>query len=552
MNVTGGTYRGFPVMAKAQSWWRGGVIYQIYPRSFMDTNGDGIGDLPGIRSRLEYVAALGVDAVWISPFFASPMKDFGYDISDYRDVDPIFGSLDDFRALVDKARELGLRIIIDQVLSHSSDRHPWFEESRQSRDNAKADWYVWADPGADGTPPNNWLSIFGGSAWTWDSRRRQYYLHNFLDSQPDLNFHNPAVRKAQLDNLRFWLDLGVDGFRLDVVNNYFHSQGLENNPPAGPGNPLPFGLTRDNPYAYQRHIHDVTRPENLDFLRDIRRLVDEYDGTTTVGEITGDDPVATLADYTSGGDKLHMAYTFSLLTPDASAANVRRIIESVESRIGDGWPCWALSNHDVKRVVSRWSEGAEDERLARTAIALAGAMRGTICLYQGDELGLTEANVPYDRITDPFGLPFWPEYKGRDGCRTPMVWTSDPERFGGFSTVEPWLPVDERQLDSAVNLQEQREDSTLKAVRQFLDWRKHQPALRDGGIELCETGDMLCWIRRSADQGILVAVNLTARELRGRAPAGPGKVLTGHGFEGRIEGRDIVLPPYQALFADVT
>jgi len=539
-------------MAKVQPWWRGGVIYQIYPRSFMDSDGDGIGDLPGITARLDYVAALGVDAIWVSPFFTSPMKDFGYDVSDYRDVDPIFGCLEDFRRLVERAHELALRVVIDQVLSHSSDAHPWFEQSRQSRINPRSDWYVWADPRTDGTPPNNWLSIFGGSAWTWDSRRRQYYLHSFLDSQPDLNFHNPAVQEAQLENLRFWLELGVDGFRLDVVNYYFHSPGLEDNPPAGPEDPLPFGLTRDNPYAYQRHVYDITRPENIAFLRDIRRLVDEYGDTATVGEITGDDPVATLAEYTSGGDKLHMAYTFSLLTRDASAANIRRIIDDVESHIGDGWACWALSNHDVTRCVSRWSDGQEDPRLARVVIALVGAMRGTVCLYQGDELGLMEADIPFDRITDPYGKPFWPGYKGRDGCRTPMVWTADADRHGGFSTVEPWLPVDRRQLDLAVAEQDGRGDSTLAAVRRFLDWRRQQPALLAGDIELFDTGDMLCWTRRSEQQAVLVAINLTAGELRARAPAADPKPMTGHGFDGRMEGRDIVLPPFQALFAEVS
>ena len=541
-------------MTSTTPWWRGGVIYQVYPRSFMDSNGDGVGDLAGITSRLDYVAGLGVDAIWISPFFKSPMNDFGYDVADYRDVDPMFGTLDDFRELVARAHSLGLKVVIDQVLSHSSDRHPWFEESRRDTSNARADWYVWADPRDDGSPPNNWLSIFGGSAWTWDARRRQYYLHNFLSTQPDLNFHNPDVRRAQLDNLRFWLELGVDGFRLDVVNYFFHSTGLEDNPPVSLDDPLQLGLARDNPYAYQRHVHDITQPENVEFLHAVRSLLDEYPDRTTVGEIAGDDPLGILGDYTSGGDKLHMAYTFSLLTGDSSAAYLRNVISAVESRIRDGWPCWAISNHDVVRCVTRWAPAAghDKSRFARVVVALLCSLRGSVSLYQGDELGLPEADVPYERIQDPYGLPFWPEFKGRDGCRTPMVWTSEAETYGGFSTVEPWLPVDPTQLSLAVDSQRDRGDSTLQAVARLLRWRRSQPALIEGDIELIDTGDdMLCWIRRTAGQEMLVAVNLTADALRAAAPV-DARVMTGHGFAGRIVDGCIELDPCDALFAELT
>ncbi|MDQ2987605.1 MAG: alpha-amylase family glycosyl hydrolase, partial [Pseudomonadota bacterium] len=314
-------------------WWREAIIYQVYPRSFLDTNGDGVGDLPGITAKLDYIAGLGVDIVWISPFFKSPMKDFGYDVSDYCDVDPLFGTLADFDQLVAKAHGLGLKIMIDQVLSHTAEEHPWFAESRKSRDNPKADWYVWSDPRPDGNPPNNWLSVFGGSSWQWDSRRKQYFLHNFLASQPDMNFHNPEVQQAHLDNLRFWLERGVDGFRMDACNFHFHDRELRSNPPA---------LTRDtatvtdvNPYGMQAHVHDKTQPENIDYLKRIRTLLNEY-GAIAIGEVGADDALAVMADYTADGDKLHLAYSFNLLTSEFSAAHIRNEVEQFEARVRGG------------------------------------------------------------------------------------------------------------------------------------------------------------------------------------------------------------------------
>ncbi|PIV74623.1 MAG: alpha-glucosidase, partial [Rhodobacteraceae bacterium CG17_big_fil_post_rev_8_21_14_2_50_65_11] len=297
-----------------QDWWRGAVIYQIYPRSFQDSNGDGIGDLSGIIHRLDHVARLGVDAVWISPFFRSPMLDFGYDVSDYRDVDPMFGSLGDFDALIARAHELELKVLIDLVLSHTSDQHAWFQESRQSRENARADWYVWADAKPDGTPPNNWLSIFGGSAWEWDGERMQYYLHNFLTQQPDLNLHNPDVQDGLLDVVRFWLERGVDGFRLDTINFYFHDKDLRDNPALPPEARNATIAPEVNPYNWQDHIHDKNQPENLDFLKRFRAVLDEFPAVTAVGEV-GDAQygLEIQAQYTYGGDKVHMCYSFEFL-----------------------------------------------------------------------------------------------------------------------------------------------------------------------------------------------------------------------------------------------
>lgn len=531
-------------------WWRGAVIYQVYPRSFMDASGDGVGDLRGVCERLDYVAELGVDAIWLSPFFTSPMADFGYDVADYRDVDPLFGTLEDFRALLDRAHDLGLRVVIDQVLSHSSDRHPWFEESRQSRSNPKADWYVWADPKPDGTPPNNWLAVFGGFAWQWDARRCQYYLHNFLPEQPDLNFHEPAVRAAQLDNLRFWLELGVDGFRLDVVAFYFHDRHLRDNPPRRSGTAP--GVGPHNPYAMQEHRYDVCQPENLPFLEELRRLLDRYPGATSLGEITGDDPVGILAEYTAGRDRLHMGYTFALFGADGSPAHVRGVVEDVEARVGDGWPCWALSNHDVVRVVSRWRQDQQPAAFARVLVALLGSLRGSVSLYQGEELGLPEADVPFDRLRDPYGIEFWPRFKGRDGCRTPFVWTDVASGQGGFSSAEPWLPVAETHLPLAVSRQRRDPRSTLNGVHRWLRWRRRQPALLRGDLTLLEgTGELLCWTRRCHAQALLVAINLTGREQRWRLPVATGEALTGHGFDHRVDAGELVLPPCQAFFAEI-
>ncbi|MFB9145406.1 alpha-glucosidase family protein [Halomonas alkalicola] len=536
-------------MQDTTTWWRGGVIYQIYPRSFMDANGDGIGDLAGITEKLDYVASLGVDGIWLSPFFTSPMLDFGYDVSDYRDVDPMFGTLEDFKTLLARAHALGLKVMIDQVISHTSDQHPWFQESRVDRTNSRADWYVWADPRPDGTPPNNWLSIFGGAAWTFDPRRRQYYLHNFLTSQPDLNFHHPEVRAAQLDNMRFWLELGVDGFRLDTVNFYFHDQALRDNPPVPAGEAKTLGAPEANPYTWQRHVFDLSRPENLDFLRELRALMDEYPGTTTVGEIGDDNPLERMAEYTAGGDKLHMAYTFDLLNKPHSAAYLREVLERFQRLAGDAWPCWAISNHDVERSASRWGAGEDPVAYPAVMLAMLFSLRGSVCLYQGEELGLPEAEVPFERIQDPYGKVLWPEFKGRDGCRTPMPW-SDAES-GGFTApgVEPWLPMEARHLPLAVARQEDDSSSVLSATRRLLAFRAAHPALVDGDLELVEVGDeLLGFVRATGEERLLCLFNLTGQAREARLPLPVTEALEGHDFRHERDDETLHLPPYQAAW----
>ncbi|MEP9397788.1 alpha-glucosidase family protein [Mesorhizobium sp. KR2-14] len=539
-----------PEPAVDRDWWRGAVIYQIYPRSFQDSNGDGIGDLRGIVRRLPYIASLGVDAIWISPFFKSPMKDFGYDVSDYCDVDPMFGTLADFDALLDEAHRLGLKVMIDQVISHTSDEHPWFKESRASRDNPKAEWFVWADAKPDGTPPNNWLSIFGGSAWQWDTRRQQYYLHNFLAEQPDLNFHNPAVQDAVLEATRFWLERGVDGFRLDTINFYFHSLGLEDNPP------LPAERRNDsiapsvNPYNYQDHLYDKSRPENLGFLERFRALLDEYPAAAAVGEV-GDAQrgLDIVAAYTAGDHRVQMCYAFDFLGPEKiSAAKVRNVLETFGRVASAGWSCWAFSNHDVIRHASRWGEGVGDRTAyLKVLSALLMSLRGSVCIYQGEELGLGEAELAFEDLQDPYGIRFWPEFKGRDGCRTPMVWESKAQN-AGFSAAKPWLPVSPEQKALAVDTQAGDEASLLEHYRRFLAFRRAHPALAKGDIAfLPSEGDTVAFTRREGNEEIVCVFNLGAQpaavELGGSATP-----LSGHGFSAKAEAGTVRLGAYDAWF----
>ncbi|SIQ28152.1 alpha-glucosidase [Rhizobium sp. RU20A] len=497
-------------MASQSEWWRGAVIYQVYPRSFQDTNGDGIGDLKGVTQRLPHIASLGVDAIWLSPFFTSPQADMGYDVSDYCDVDPMFGTLADFDAMMEEAHRLGLKVIIDQVISHTADKHPWFVESRSSRSNEKADWYVWADPKKDGTAPNNWLSIFGGPAWEWDGVRKQYYMHNFLTSQPDLNFHNPKVQDAVLETVRFWLERGVDGFRLDTVNFYFHDEELRDNPPLIP-DPDATGLDAPdvNPYGMQNHLYDKTQPENIGFLQRFRALLDEYGDRTSVGEVgDGARSLKTVAAYTSGGDKLHMCYTFDLLSPDFTASHIRKCVTAFQAAVTDGWVCWAFSNHDVIRHVSRFIWSPEERaRVAKLAISVLAALRGSICLYQGEELGLTEAELAFEDLRDPYGIRFWPAFKGRDGCRTPMVWEADAPQ-AGFSDGKPWLPVPADHLPLAVDRQDDAA-SVLQHYRDTLAFRRSHAALLDGGMRFLDTNaDVLAFLREKAGDTLLFIFNL--------------------------------------------
>jgi alpha-glucosidase len=488
-----------------------------------------------------------VDAIWVSPFFRSPMLDFGYDVSDYRDVDPMFGTLGDFDALIHRAHELGLKVLIDLVLSHTSNQHAWFQESVCSRDNPKSDWYVWADAKPDGSPPNNWLSIFGGSAWEWSGDRMQYYLHNFLKEQPDLNLHNPEVQEELLAITRYWLDRGVDGFRLDTINFYFHDKELRDNPALEPERRNATIAPEVNPYNWQDHIYDKNRPENLDFLRRLRTLMDEYPAATAVGEV-GDAQYSLQiqSDYTGGGDKVHMAYSFEFLSAlPPTPERVGQVITEYEEGIGDGWACWAFSNHDVIRHASRWNLGEDARRLFA---ALLLSLRGSVCLYQGEELGLTEAYVAYEDLQDPYGIRFWPNYKGRDGCRTPIPWISDNQN-GGFSDAKPWLPMAVEHLHRAVGNQTDREDSTLAFYRAMIRFRKSYPVLMKGSLEVIQAQDgVLAFIREYLGLRLFCAFNMTNAALPVPLPPGEWRQDKGAPFTALQRETEVALPPYQAYF----
>jgi alpha-glucosidase len=489
-----------PTSASQFVWWRGATIYQIYPRSFADSNGDGNGDLRGILDRLDYIAELGVDAVWLSPFFKSPMKDMGYDVSDYRAVDPMFGTVEDFRTLVSACHERHLRVIIDQVYSHTSNEHPWFVESASSRDNPKADWYVWADPKPDGGPPNNWLARFGGIAWEWSSARRQYYLHNFLTEQPDLNVHNPEVQAEIIDTMRFWFDVGVDGLRLDVVNFFMHDPQLRDNPPRLQ-NDLP-----NNPNWMQQHLYNISRPENLPFLTKMRAAADGAGDRMLLGEIACDRQIERMAEYTSAG-RLHTAYSFELLGARLDGTHIARSVQ--EAGAADAWPCWAFSNHDVVRVATRW---AAEGNLARIELfqALLLSLRGTVILYQGEELGLAHAEVPRHRLQDPEGIRLWPNHRRRDGARTPFPWGTEGISLG-FSEADGWLPADPIHASLAVAAQAKQESSTLAKCRRLVALRQSSPALRLGSFEVLQTNPTtLMFIRRHNHEVLLCGFNFGA------------------------------------------
>jgi alpha-glucosidase len=534
------------VLAADPDWWRGAVIYQIYPRSFQDSNGDGIGDLAGITGRLDHVATLGADAIWISPFFTSPMKDFGYDVSDYCDVDPMFGTLADFDAVVARAHELGLRVMIDLVLSHTSDQHPWFVESRKDHANPRADWYVWADPKPDGTPPNNWLSVFGGSAWEWDGRREQYFLHNFLNTQPDLNLHHAPVQDALLDVARFWLKRGVDGFRLDTINFYFADKYLRDNPS------LPKELRNDsiapsvNPYNHQLHLFSKNQPENLEFLRKFRAVLDPY-AAAAVGEV-GDAQrgLEIMAEYTSGGDKVQMCYPFEMLQPTRLTAPM--LVEAfarMRAAAPDAWPCWSYSNHDTVRHITRWGLTAE---AAKTYATLLVCLRGSLCLYQGEELGLPEAELALEELQDPYGIQFWPEFKGRDGARTPMVWVTDNNN-GGFSTGKTWLPVKPPHLALSVATQDRDNTSVLAHYRRALAFRRSYPSLRSGVMDEIVAVGGVASFRRRGDEDLFCAFNLSDKAATVSLPEGIWTTIgTDLGSQTATGGR-VLLDPWGICLA---
>jgi alpha-glucosidase len=506
-----------PSVQTTREWWRGAAIYQIYPRSFADTNGDGIGDLPGITAHLDHVASLGVDAIWLSPFFTSPMLDFGYDVADYCDVDPIFGTLADFDALVARAHALGLKVLIDQVYSHSSDRHPWFLESRADRTNPKADWYVWADARADGSPPNNWQSVFGGPAWTWSAPRQQYYMHNFLPEQPQLHMHLPAVQDAMLDVAKFWLDRGVDGFRIDAINFSMHDPKLTDNPPAPPG-------PRTRSFDFQLHVHNQSQPEIPTFLERLRALLDRYGATFTVAEVGGPSPEAEMHAFTQGDRRLNSAYGFNFLYADKlTPALVRAALAQWPDTPGTGWPSWAFENHDAPRAISRWAAPEHHDAFARMKLMLLVSLRGNVFLYNGEELGLTQVDIPFEALRDPEAIANWPLTLSRDGARTPMPWRGDANDHAGFSSGAPWLPIGADHLALAVDRQDRDPESLLNLTRHLLAFRHASDALMRGDARVVEASETILAIERStADETMLCVFNMSPDPAEWR-PAQPNR-----------------------------
>jgi alpha-glucosidase len=494
-------------------WWQRGIVYQIYPRSYQDSNGDGIGDLPGITRRLDYLQWLGIDAIWISPMYPSPMADFGYDVSDYVNVHPIFGTLDDLDALVAAAHQRGLRVILDLVPNHTSDRHPWFLESRSSRDNPRRDWYVWRDPAPGGGPPNNWLSRFDGkSAWQWDEPTGQYYLHSFLAEQPDLEWRNPAVRAAMLDVVRFWFDRGIDGFRIDVAYRVMKDPLLRDNPPN------PDWQKGQDPFERLLEVYNKNTPDAHQFNRWLRRVSDEYDDRVLIGEMYLS--LADLVTHYGQGDEQHLPFNFNLILTPWNAAAVRAVVEEYESLLPEhAWPNWVLGNHDKHRVASRVGP-----QQARVAMMLLLTLRGTPTVYYGDEIGMQDVPIPADKVQDP-----WEKFVpglglGRDPERTPMQWNAAPNAGFCSPNVEPWLPV--AADHDAVNVASQSDTpgSMLDLTHRLIQLRRDLPALSVGSYRSLDAPEsVFAYLREAAGQQVLVVLNFTGRETPWPLPAEAGE-----------------------------
>ncbi len=514
------------------SWRQDGVVYQIYPRSFADSDGDGLGDLPGILSRLDYLAGLGVDALWLSPIYPSPDADFGYDVSDHTAIDPRFGSLSGFDALVDQAHRRGIRIILDMVLNHTSDQHPWFRESASSRDNPKADWYIWQD-----RIPNNWRSVFGGRGWKFAPGRGQYYFYMFTPEQPDVNWRNPDVYQAQLDVFRFWLERGVDGFRLDVFNAYFKDARLRDNP-------WQFGLRA---FERQKHIYDIDQPEMTGFLRDLRALLDRYPERYAVGETFLPTP-GKAAGY-CGPDKLHAAFNFFF--PPASPmtrwnpVSLADRIERNEGEFAESWPTLVFGNHDMFRIATRVCRG-EDDALAKIFMALLLTLRGTPFMYYGDEIGMRDISLKRSEVLDPPGRKYWPFYKGRDGCRSPMQWDASPQ--AGFTNGTPWLKAHPNYINRNVAVQKDDPGSMLNFTRQLLALRKATPALMRGDFKFLQptTRELMLYERVYEGQRVIVALNFSGKPQTVSIDA--GRVLLSTSRRKQV---DEVLNPYEVLIVEL-
>lgn len=527
----------------AAPWWKGAVVYHVYVRSFFDSDGDGHGDLRGVLAKLDYIESLGVDAIWLSPVHPSPNRDWGYDISDYEGVHPDYGTLDDLTGLVDAAHRRGLKVLLDEVLSHTSDEHPWFADSRDGgAEGSKAGWYVWADPARDGTAPNNWLSVFGGPAWAYQPARRQHYHHKFLRQQPKLNWRHPDAKAAALDVLDFWLAKGIDGFRLDVAGTFLHDDTLTDNPPV----PAQDRARRHWAHAseMQRHLHDSNLPENVPLLDEIRRRVDAFDDRFVFGEFSEEEE--RCGAYCTPEEGLHSAYTFVLLhARRLSPAIFQNHYETLD-RFPGHWPCISFCNHDIPRTATRFGGG---EAIARLMLALLLTLKGTVLLYQGEELGLPEAqSLTREEIRDPVGDLYWPIAKGRDGSRTPMPWTEGDNM--GFTAGKPWLPLAVEHAGLAAASQEADPASTLAYSRALLAMRREHPALARGDLETITAPEpILAFIRRDGDQQVVCVFNLgAAPAVFGDERLAGASVLEPGAGDASLDGAALHMGPHSARF----
>jgi alpha-glucosidase len=526
-------------------WWRGAVVYQVYLRSFCDGNGDGQGDFAGLISKLDYIAGLGVDAIWLSPIHPSPNRDWGYDVSDYENVHPDYGQLGDFDALLEASHARGLKIILDEVLCHTSDEHPWFADSLAK--GARSDWYVWADPKPDGSAPNNWLSAFGGPAWSYRPERRQHYHHKFLRQQPKLNWRNPEAKAAALAVLDFWLKRGADGFRLDVANAYLHDPALTDNPPTAPEERTP-AIWADAA-GLQRHLHDCNLPENLGCLAEIRRAVERHAARFVFGEFS--EGYERAGAFSAPDEGLHAAYTFFMLRADTLSANFVKDNYTLLEPHPRHWPCVSFSNHDIVRTVTRFGGAPHgDPALAKLMLALLLSIKGTALLYQGEELGLPEVELRRDQLRDPVGDLYYPLFKGRDGCRTPMPWDAAAPNLG-FTAGMPWLPVGQTHRALAVSEQENDAASPLNYARRFLAARKESAALRLGEMEFADAAaPVLAFLRVHEGERVLCVFNMSREKVEFRSALLAGAtVLPLECGEAALAGRTLSLAPLAAWFA---
>ncbi len=485
-------------------WWKHGVIYQIYPRSFKDSNNDGIGDINGITDNLDYLQDLGIDGVWLSPIYRSPMYDFGYDVSDYCAIDPVFGTMRDFKRLIKEAEKRNIAIIMDMVFNHTSHLHPWFLESRSSKDNPKRDWYIW-HPGINKKVPNNWMAAFGGRAWEWDSLTNEYYLHLFTRQQPDLNWRNPRVKRAMFDVLRFWLDNGVKGFRFDVINLLVKDRQFRNNP-------YKLRLTNPRRHDQQLHKYDRNQPETHDILKEMRVLFDSYGDIMSVGEVYLDEGVRDPhlpASFLGDNDELHLNFNFSTIFASFDCHELKTILVDWYNAIGNrGWPCHVFSNHDQSRAITRMLKN--DTVKAKLLAVLLLTQKGTPFIYYGEEIGMVDGKIPYKYIQDPLGKKYWPFHKGRDKARTPMQWNAT--KYAGFSAVKPWLPVNQDYQRTNVTIQLQEEQSMLQFYRQLIVLRKSHEALYAGDIEFMSApGEVMLYRRSYKNKQCIVALNFSSK-----------------------------------------